>query len=282
MGIKVAVAFDFDDTLGPDSTSGYLASMGVDVPDFWKSRVEERIQAGWDPVLAYMCEMISESQSRPVAHRFTKQSMVAWGAHVKLYPGVRPMFRELAAAAHAANPAAEIQFFLISSGLAPILDNTPIRSHFADAWACDFGYGDDGEILFPKNVVSFTDKTRYIFQIEKGIFGPGSRKDPFEVNRKIEPSQRNVPMSQMLYVGDGFTDVPCFSLLQKNGGYAVGVYDKSDRKKWGRAWGFVETGRVNNLMAADYRKNGPVRSNLTVAVTGIITTAAARQATYQG
>lgn len=282
MDIRVAIAFDFDDTLGPDSTSGYLAAMGVDVPEFWASRVEARIQAGWDPVLAYLREMVLESRGRSRERRFTRGSMAEWGQGVPLYPGVRAMFRELRSTATEAHPQATVEFFLISSGLLPILDSAPIRGEFMDAWACDFEYDDEGAILFAKNVVSFTDKTRYLFQVHKGLFGPEGRRDPFAVNRKFEPSEMHVPMDQMVFVGDGFTDIPCFSLLQKNRGFAIGVYDQEDRKKRGRAWGFVEKGRVHNLVPVNYSKGGPIRANLSLMVEGIVTGAAARASTYRG
>jgi phosphoserine phosphatase len=280
--VRVAIAFDFDDTLGPDSTSGYLASMGVDVPDFWKSRVEQRIQSGWDPVLAYLQEMIAESQSREPGRRFTRDSFAEWGRSLPLYPGVTAMFRELRTAATDADPQSQVEFFLISSGLLPILDHTKVRDEFTDAWACDFAFDDAGAILTAKNVVSFTDKTRYLFQIHKGIVGPDARKDPFQVNKKFRPEQMYVPMEQMIFVGDGFTDVPCFSLLQKNHGFAIGVFDQKDRDKWGRAWGFIETGRVNNLVPANYAKNGPIRAILKVAISGIVSAAVAREKTYRG
>ena len=282
MRIRVALAFDFDDTLGPDSTSGYLASMGVDVPDFWKSRVDLRIKSGWDPVLAYLQEMISESQGRPLGRRFTRDSLAEWGRSLPLYPGVSAMFRELRRAAVEADPHAEVDFFLISSGLLPIVNYTRISGEFRDRWACDFEYDDAGAILAVKKVVSFTDKTRYLFQIHKGIVGADATLDPFLVNKKFRPDQIAVPMDQMVYVGDGYTDIPCFSLLQKNNGFAIGVFDEQDRRKWGRAWGFVENGRVSNLVPANYAKNGPIRAILKVAISGIVARALTREKTYGG
>jgi hypothetical protein len=282
MRVRVAIAFDFDETLGPDSTSGYLEAMGVDVPDFWRARVDKRAQGGWDPILAYLQEMIVESQGRDPGRRFTSGSFAEWGNSLPLYPGVRAMFRELRDVAREANPMAGLEFFLISSGLLPILNHTKIRDQFSDAWGCDFAFDETGAIVVAKNVVSFTDKTRYIFQIHKGIVGPETRRDPFLVNKKYRADEMSVPMDQMVFVGDGFTDVPCFSLLQKNGGYAIGVFDQHDREKWGRAWGFIEAGRVNNLVPANYAKGGPIRAILNLAVSGIVSAATAREKSYRG
>ena len=49
----IAIIFDFDDTLVPDSTSGYLAQQGINVGDFWQHAVQPLINDDWDPVPAY-------------------------------------------------------------------------------------------------------------------------------------------------------------------------------------------------------------------------------------
>jgi hypothetical protein len=244
--------------------------------------VDSKIKAGWDPVLAYLQEMIEESRDRAPDRRFTRESFVEWGESLPLYDGVTALFRDVRQAASAGSPDTNVAFFLISSGIMPILESTRVRKEFLDAWGCDFAYDESGAIAAVKNVVSFTDKTRYIFQIHKGIFGPASRNDPFLVNKKFRQDEMYVPMHQMVFVGDGFTDIPCFSLLRKHGGYAIGVYDQKDRDKWGRAWGFVENDRVNNLLPVNYTKAGPIRANLRLAVDGIVKAARVREGTYQG
>ena len=88
--------------------------------------------------------------------------------------------------------------------------STPIAHEFTEIWASEFTYGADGGIEFPRRIVSFTDKTRYLFHIQKGIIGREFRNKPFEVNRKPEDRLR-VPFDQMVFVGDGYTDIPCFA-----------------------------------------------------------------------
>ena len=175
-----------------------------------------------------------------------------------------------------------VEFYLISSGIGEILRASRLATHFRDIWACDFAYAEDGRIVFPRNIVSFTDKTRYIFHIAKGIVGADSRRMPFEVNRKIPESKLHVPLNQMIFVGDGYTDIPCFSLIRKNQGYAIGVYDPDDRARWGRAWGFIEDGRVSNLVPADYGKNSALTNSLTMAIDSMARRIALRRNTYQG
>jgi len=131
-------------------------------------------------------------------------------------------------------------------------------------------------------VVSFTDKTRYIFHIQKGIFGPDFADKPFEVNRKVASEDIRVPISQMVMVGDGYTDIPCFSLVRKDQGIAIGVYDRKNREKWGRAWGFIEDGRVSNLVPTDYSEGSGLSDSLIMAVESIAARISLASHTYQG
>ncbi len=270
MAVRIAIAFDYDDTLGPDSTTGYLREHGVDTASFWAERVSLRIADGWDPTLAYMWEMVKESRERPAAERFTRQSMADYGRRHGLYEGATRFFSALRRWAASQSPAAQLEFYVISSGLAPIVEATRVRKQLADVWACEFEYDDAGAITFPKRVVSFTDKTRYLFQIEKGIGGQASRGKPLLVNRKVLPQDYHVPMSQMIYVGDGMTDVPCFSLLQKHGGYAIAVFHPVEAKKWREAWGYVADSRVSSLVPTGLSTNGNLYLTLRVLITGIL------------
>jgi hypothetical protein len=175
-----------------------------------------------------------------------------------------------------------IEFYLVSSGIKDILQSTKLAKYFDDIWACNFCYDESGKIIFPKNIVSFTDKTRYLFQIAKGITGAESRGKPFEVNKKIKDGNLRIPFNQMIVVGDGYTDIPCFSLIRKNGGTAIGVFDKKNRDKWGRAWGYIEDERVSNLAPADYRKDSALSISLMMAAENITNRISLRNQTYQG
>ncbi|MGA1235527.1 MAG: haloacid dehalogenase-like hydrolase [Limisphaerales bacterium] len=277
----LAILFDFDDTLGPDSTSGLLQQLGVDVRSFWQHDVQALVDADWDPVPAYLHGLVHLSRSGKVAP-ITADVLSAWGARLPLYAGVESLFDRLRQQAAEANPRARLEFYLISSGIGEILRALPIARHFGDIWANEFSYDTSGQIDFPRKVVSFTDKTRYVFQVQKGLVGPSSRGRPFEVNRKVESSRLRVPMDRMIVVGDGFTDVPVFSLVKRAGGIAVGVYDRAHRERWGRAWGFIEDGRVSNLVPADYSDGSALSDFLAMAVENLARKIALDERSYQG
>lgn len=277
----VAIVFDFDDTLAPDSTSSFLQSLDVAVRDFWKEAAR-RVREGWDPVPAYLQMMIEESKRRAPAKRITREKLRQWGRRVELHAGVPQIFGRIRKQVSELNPEVKVEYYMLSSGIGDVLRATGIAKHFSDIWACEFNYNRKGEIDALKNIISFTDKTRFIFQISKGIIGPAARRDPFAVNRKVAGAELRVPLNQMIIVGDGYTDIPCFSLAQKSGGIAIGVYSRESRDKWGKAWGFLEDQRVKHLVAADFKKHSGLDDALSLAVDKIVHEITLRSRTYQG
>jgi hypothetical protein len=278
----IAVVFDFDETLAPDSTSSFLGSLGIDIPTFWRDEVGPLLVDGWDPVPAYLYKMIEVSQAAGPAGAITRKRLAEWGKKVELYAGGSTIFQRIRRHVKSVNPSVAVEFYLISSGIGEILRTTKIAKNFTAIWACEFHYNGEGEIAFPRNIVSFTDKTRYLFYISKGLIGPEYRSKPFEVNRKIDTQSLRVPFDQMVFVGDGYTDIPCFSLVRKQGGVAIGVYDPKEHGKWGRAWGFVENDRVSNLVPADYGSKAALHHTLLMAVEAMANKVALRRSSYQG
>lgn len=274
---KVAIIFDFDDTLAPDSTSGFLESIGVDTEKFWEATAQKQ-QEHWDPIPAYLYQMLEVNKKNGI----TRSKLRAWGPHVPLYPGVIEIFDLLRERMKELSEEISLEFYIISSGVEEIIRSTPIAHHFTDIWACDFHYDSRDEIQFPKRIVSFTDKTRYIFHIAKGLIGSESREKPFDVNRKYKKENLRIPEDQMIFVGDGYTDVPCFSLVGKNGGIPLAVCDTADRQKWGRAWGFMEEQRVIHWATADYRKGSTLYASLMMALESIANRMMIKNHAYQG
>jgi phosphoserine phosphatase len=278
----IAIVFDFDDTLAPDTSSSFLESLGIDVREFWTIRVQRRIDAGWDPVPAYLYEMIQISKSGDFQKLITKEKLLRFGTQVKFYNGATRIFSRLKKTVESVNLNISVEYYLISSGIGMLLRQTSIAKQFEYIWASDFYFSADDSIEFPSNIVSFTDKTRYIFHVSKGIFGQKFLGKPFEVNRKIPPQELRIPLDQIIFVGDGYTDIPCFSLVRKSGGVAIGVYDQENREKRGRAWGFIEDGRVSNLVPADYGSKSALSNSLTMAVESMANKITLRRTSYQG
>ncbi len=281
MSDVIALVFDFDDTLAPDSTSGFLESIGVDTHDFWTRRVDPLLKQDWDPVPAYLHEMIQLSRARG-RDAITQAQLMNWGATLPLHAGVDTLFERLRQQVRKAQPQVQLEFYLISSGIGDVVRHTRIAHEFTDIWASEFVYDDTGGITFPRRIVSFTDKTRYLFHIQKGIVGPAYQGKPFEVNRKVAEDRLRVPFDQMVFVGDGYTDIPCFSLIRSAGGFAFGVWDPKHRDKRSRAWGFIEDGRVSNLNQARYDDDAELYQWLEEALTSLASRVALKSRVYRG
>lgn len=282
MADVIALVFDFDDTLAPDSTSGFLEEIGVDVQHFWTQEVGPLLsEQDWDPVPAYLYKMIELSRSGRYG-AITRERLEDWGRRLPLNEGVLSLFDRLRVSLREAHPQVQLEFYVISSGIGDVLRQTPITAAFTDVWASEFTYDASGAIDFPRRIVSFTDKTRYLFHIQKGIFGPESRNKPFEVNRKVEPEKLRIPFEQMIFVGDGYTDIPCFSLIRRSGGVAFGVWDPRHREKRSRAWGFIQEGRVSNLNQARFGKDAELYQWLEEAVESLAGKIMLNARTYRG
>ena len=278
---RIAVVFDFDDTLGPDSTTGFLKHAGIeDIEGFWKE-VGTLMLDDWDPVPAYLNHMIEASNDKRMSP-MTKDALIAWGQELPLFDGVEHVFSHLRAVAKESNPRVSLEFYLISSGIGDVLRNTRIADEFTDIWASEFHYDENGHAGTAKKIISFTDKTRYIFQIQKGIIGKASRSKPFEVNKKVPSDQIRIPLNQMIFVGDGYTDIPCFSLIKQQGGIPVAVYDQRHTEKWGNAFQFVTDGRVSNLHSANYKQDSDLTNFLSMAVRSLAQRIAVSANSYQG
>jgi len=277
---RIAVIFDFDDTLGPDSTSGFLKEAGIEnISEFWQE-VGQMMQDDWDPVPAYLHHMIQAGQAGKM-QPLTQQALMGWGAKLSLFEGVESIFKHIRQVAKEANPRISLEFYLISSGIGDVLRHTSIAHEFVDIWASEFHY-EHGIAVTPKKVVSFTDKTRYIFHIQKGIVGEASKGKPFDVNKKLTPAQIKVPMNQMIFVGDGYTDIPCFSMIKKEGGVSIAVYDQNHVEKWGNAYQFVADGRVSNLLSANYNQGSDLVNFLSMAVRSMAERIAVSANSYLG
>lgn len=282
MSDVIALIFDFDDTLAPDSTSGLLTDMGVDAAHFWSSEVGPLLEEqDWDPVPAYLYKLIELSRSGKYG-AITRERLEDWGRRLPLHDGVQSLFGRLREVVRKSHPQVQLEFYLISSGIGDVVRQTSIAHEFTDIWASEFIYDGAGVIQFPRRIVSFTDKTRYLFHIQKGIVGAASRNKPFEVNKKVDQDKLRVPFQQMIFVGDGYTDIPCFSLIRRSGGIAFGVWDPRHRDKRSRAWGFIQEGRVSNLNQARYDEEAELYQWLEEAVESLAGRISLNTRTYGG
>lgn len=262
----IAVVFDFDDTLTDDSTTALLRSGGINTDEFWGKKQPALVEQGWDPTPAYLKLLLDHvGDGRPLG-KLSNERLREFGAKLEFYPGLPGLFEDLRASVsehQMSNPG--IEFYVISGGMEEVIRGSSISAHLNGFWGCKFAE-EDGEIRHIQRVVSFTEKTKYLYHINKGLL-PGTNPGPYAVNENIQPQNRRVPFENMIYIGDGFTDVPCFSLITHFGGQAFGVFDAkklgSPKKAWEK---LVAPHRVVSMNAPKYGADDDLGALLRVAV----------------
>jgi phosphoserine phosphatase len=263
----IAVVFDFDDTLTDDSTTALLASVGIDTNEFWGKKAKALLDQGWDPTPAYLKLLLDNVGEGKPFGKLTNAKLREFGATLSFYQGLPGLFNDLkkSVAEHQASSPG-IEFYVISGGLEEVIRGSSIAKHLTGIWGCQFAE-EDGEVRHIRNLVSFTEKTKYLFQINKGL-PPTS--GPYQVNELVPPDNRRIPFPNMIYVGDGLTDVPCFSLLDHFGGTPFGVFDAKKSESPKKAWEkLVTPKRVTSMNAPKYRKIDDLGALLRVAVKSI-------------
>jgi phosphoglycolate phosphatase-like HAD superfamily hydrolase len=274
--------FDFDGTLMPDSTSLFLASRGIKAKDFW-ARANARLSSGWDQVLAWLDLFLIEVRPGGALAGVTERDLAAFGATLepKLFPGVRDLLTELRGLVERFNM--EIEYYIVSGGLLPLIEACPtVRDFMTAVYASEFDTDAAGVPRGIRRAVTFTEKTRYLFEIHKGLSAAETKTNPLAVNKFVGSRDRRVPFENMIYVGDGETDIPCFSLLESNRGMAFGVLDTSAEgltKK--KVLDLLAPLRVRSLHPPDYGAGTSLAAALRLSVVSIAgRLAALRSAAY--
>ncbi len=243
----LAICYDFDKTLSPDDmqAQGYIQSVyDGDIPSFWKESNEMAEANEMDSNLAYMYKMVRKSRGRIV---LTKKSLQDYGAAVKLFPGVEEWFERIReyGAAHGVI----VEHYIISSGLKEMIEGTSVAKAgaFEKIYASSFMFDEDDVPIWPAQVINYTNKTQFLFRIEKGVLDVNDSG----VNDYFSPEDIRVPFRNMVYIGDSDTDIPCMKLVNINGGHSIGVYNNDTLDKT-KVYKMLHDKRIKYFAPADY------------------------------
>ncbi len=240
----VAICYDFDKTLSPDDmqAQGYIQSVGYDIPDFWKETQELAQSNDMDQNLAYMYKMIEKAHGKLL---FTKETLQKYGSEVQLFPGVEGWFERIRE--YGKQNGVIVEHYIISSGLKEMIEGTAVADAFEKIYASSFYYDKEGVALWPAQVINYTNKTQFLFRIQKGVL---DINDP-GVNDFFQPEDIRIPFRNMIYIGDSDTDVPCMTLVNLNGGHSIGVYDSVTGNK-DKVHKMMDENRIKYFAPADY------------------------------
>ena len=274
MSQVIAIVFDFDDTLLPDSTSELLESRGIDAMEFWRNEAKALLDLGYDPTHAYLNLILDRVGKGKELGEISNKSLNQFGATLDdtFYPGVKSLFRDLKKTVTSVSDQLSIEFYIISGGLQAVMDGSKfIKENFTATYGCQFGECQKtGLIKNIKRAITFTEKTRYLFEINKGITPDDTNRNQYVVNIDVNEKERRIPFKNMIYLGDGHTDVPCFSLVKKNGGIAFGIFRPGEEASARKAFlDFLRTDRVLSTHAPKYTKTAELGALLRIAVKNI-------------
>ena len=240
----VAICYDFDKTLSPDDmqAQGFIQSVDYEVSEFWQESNGLAEQNDMDQNLAYMFKMMEIAEGHVL---FTKDTLLKYGSQVRLFPGVEDWFRRIRDYGEAHGVI--VEHYIISSGLKEMIEGTAIASEFEKIYASTFFYNEKGVPKWPAQVVNYTNKTQFLFRIEKGVLDIND----LGVNDSFPPEDIRVPFRNMIYIGDSDTDIPCMKLVNTYGGHSIGVYNAETLDKT-KVYKMMREGRIRYYAPADY------------------------------
>ena len=254
----IAIIYDYDQTLSPTymQDEALFPVFGINPSNFWQRCGELVREQGFDNELAYMKVLLDcLEMDRPTNARLREL-----GERLNFYKGLPEMFEEFQSGllnreqlAHGIN----VEHYIVSSGLKALIEGSRLAPYIRKIFGCEFAVDERDRITFPKRVISHTQKTQFLFRINKGMLEMDE-----DVNDHMSPELRPIPFQNMVYVGDGPTDVPCFTVMRKNGGQAIAVYNPDDpsRASFKKCYQLcTHADRVKNIAPSDFRQGSHLR-----------------------
>ncbi len=257
----VALIYDFDGTLSSGNMQefGFIQAIGKTPEEFWQN--SDAVSAGQEMshILAYMKLMIDEAKSAGISLK--RDSFVSFGKSIELFPGVKEWFSLINE--YGRKQGVIVEHYINSSGLTEMIEGTEIAKEFKKIFASSFWYDQNNVAVWPAVAVDFTGKTQFLFKITKGIL---DISDKTKVNESQKDETKIIPFNNMIYFGDGETDIPCMKIVKMFGGNSIAVYQPARKEKFRTAQKLLRQERVNFICKADYSKE----SEIWTVVTSII------------
>ncbi len=243
----IGILYDFDKTLCTTDMQEYsfIKNLGMNSGEFWGEAADITNKHEVEKILAYMFVMIKKCKEKGIA--LTEEYLRQCGENVVLFKGVSTWFDRINEFGESVG--VNIEHYIISSGTYEIIQGTPIAKYFKRIYACKYMYDEKGEAIWPALAINYTMKTQYIYRISKGILDV---TDDYNLNRLQDQSLRRISYNNMIYIGDGLTDIPCMKMVKQRGGKSIALYASGNAKT---AKPLVEDNRINYVCVADYSPN---------------------------
>ncbi|MEA5061288.1 MAG: HAD family hydrolase [Erysipelotrichaceae bacterium] len=257
----VAIMYDFDKTLSTTDMQNYtfIPNLGMTPQEFWGGTTVFSEKTGVERILSYMYMMILEARKKGI--KLTREYLNSCGKNIKFFPGVSTWFKRINE--YAEEKGVKVEHYLVSSGTKEIIDGCSIIDEFTAAYGCEYYYDESGEPVWPKYAINYTQKTQFFFRIAKGV---ANINDDNSVNEKT-PNLR-IPYRNIVYLGDGMTDIACMTLVKKNGGRSIAVYPEKEIDKVKKLY---DDGRVSFICRSDYLAGSDLEKVMHLIIDSIAT-----------
>ncbi len=238
----IAIMYDFDKTLSTTDMQNYsfIPALNMTPEEFWGSTSDFSEKEGVERILSYMYMMVYQSKKKGI--KLTREFLRECGKNIKYFPGVTTWFKRINE--YAAKKGMKVEHYLVSSGTKEIIEGCSIYNEFTEIYGCEFHYNENGEPDWPKHAINYTQKTQFFFRIAKGAT---NATDDAGVNQKTK--KLRIPYRNIIYLGDGMTDIPSMTLVKHNGGRSIAVYPESQSDKVKQIY---EDNRCNFICSANY------------------------------
>ncbi len=252
----MAIMYDFDKTLSTTDMQnyGFIPALGMTPAEFWSATGEFSKKTGTERILSYMWMMIKLSKEKNIP--CTEKWLNSLGKQVEYYPGVESWFKRINK--YGKDKGVKIEHYLLSSGTKEIVEGTSIAKEFKKIYGCEFYYDPETKLpVWPKFAINYTQKTQYFFRISKGII------DVHDDSVNDKTTSKRIPYENMVYLGDGMTDVPCMVLVKQNGGSSIAIYNKKEQEN---VSALLRGGRVNFACLGDYSEGGDLDQTIKLII----------------
>ena len=254
----IAVVYDYDRTLSPQSMHQdvIFRQIGVDAGEFWEEVDKLRDERAYEDELAWIRMLLDNAKFRQLSNA----DLRTFGERLEFFPGVPDVFNELGGLLKEdrfVRHGVSLEHYIVTSGLREVLAGSVLNKEIEAIFGCQLDEDSEGKVFWPKRVVSHTSKTQYLFRITKGPeYVDLSHHD---VNDHMPEEERRIPFRNMIYIGDGPTDVPCFAVLTQRQGVALAVYNPNIDKSLDTCMRLQEAKRVDGIAPADYQEGTHLR-----------------------
>jgi hypothetical protein len=262
----IAIIYDFDGTLSPQPMQEYTVfpQLNIKPQDFWEEVKKENTKVKGEQIITYMMLMLRKANQASL--RISKSDLGKMASKVQYFPGVTTFFPRINKFVEKeSNNKVKVRHYIISSGLKEILSSTKIKDYFHNIFASEYYYNQYRAPIYPKLVVTDTVKTQFLFRINKG-----REKLTENINEFMAEGDRPVPFSNIIYIGDGMTDVPCMTVTTKNGGYSIAVFNQRKRKSLQMCKTLFKNARVDYIAKADYNMDSELDKFLKITLKTIM------------